>query len=44
MTHREFVMQRLYDNLTVEQEQEAAMDRKLLADNARLAGRLRKGA
>lgn len=40
MTHREYVMQRLHDRLVLEERQEEAMDRKLLADNAQLARRL----
>lgn len=42
MTHREYTLQRLHDQLTSEERQEEAMDRKLLADNAALARRLGK--
>jgi len=41
MTNREYVMQRLHDMITAEERQEEAMDRKLVADNARLNHRMR---
>jgi hypothetical protein len=41
MSHREYIEQRIYDRLEREANEEAAMDNKLLADNARLARRLK---
>lgn len=41
MGHREYVMQRIYDKLEAERAEEAAMDRKLVSDNAQLTQRLR---
>ena len=40
MSHREYVMQRIHDKIATEERQEAAMDQKLIADNARLMRRL----
>lgn len=40
MDNREYMMQRIHDKLEMERLQEDAMDRKLLADNARLARRV----
>jgi hypothetical protein len=41
MTHREYIMHRIYDTIEMEDGQERALDSKLIADNARLAQRMR---